>query len=335
MPSLSIIIPCHNGQQYIDRCLKSILKDKAGKYEIIVINDFSQDKTQTVLRKYAKSKTVQIINKGENIGPAKARNLAVKLAKSKYLLFLDADTELVTKNLREIPEKFKKNRSLGAVQVKILKGKTNQTETAGHFLSFAGFPYEIGVNEDERKWRSELDIFAGRSAGLAVRKDVFEKVGGFDEDYFIYGEETDLCWRIRLAGYNIIYFPEITIRHFGKSTLNKKNTFRIFYEGAKNNTANIIKNSKIPVIFYVLPLHIFSWLAISLLEIFKFRFKTSFSVWKGLWWNLCHIAKILKKRALVNKLTKVKLKNKTLFGKTSLFTLIKKGGALAKKCLDR
>ena len=318
-PTFSIIIPCFNAELYIRNCLISILKSSFSNYEIIVVDDGSTDNSAKLINSLANSKTIiKLISLTKNIGPARARNLGVSKAKGKYLVFLDADTEIEKNCLQAIATMFSKNPKIGALQTKLVKGKSNQIESLGHFLSPFGFPYEVGTENNRKENQKKMPIFAARSAGMAIKKDLFQKIGGFDEDYFIYGEETDLCWRVRLSGSKIYYLPKAKVHHFQKSTLNKKTNFRIFYEGAKNNTSNILKNAPFKTLVWMLPLHFLGWIFLSLKLILQKRVNLAGWIYKGLWWNLKNLNKTLKKRKRVAFFTiKDNQCSKIIFGKIS------------------
>ncbi|PJE68820.1 hypothetical protein COU96_02840 [Candidatus Shapirobacteria bacterium CG10_big_fil_rev_8_21_14_0_10_38_14] len=309
-PVISIIIPCFNAEKYIKKCLDSILQSKYLNHEIILVDDNSNDKTKEILTKYKKSKKIKAFFLNKNSGPAKARNYGARKARGKYLLFLDIDTEIDEHCLKQVVEKFEQNKKLGAVQASL--------DTAGHFLTFFGFPYEV-------RSKQRL-IFGARSAGMGIRKDLFEKIGGFDEDYFIYGEDTDLSWRVWLAGHEVHYLPEAKVYHFQKSSLNKKTGYRIFYEGAKNNTQNILKNAPATILLWMLPFHILAWLFLSLKLLGQKRGQHAISIWRGLGWNLKNLKKTLVKRKTIAGYTNPNNQcRQIMFGEINLKALFSKG----------
>lgn len=323
---LSIIIPCFNAEKFIGNCLDSILKSGFQDYEIIIVDDGSSDKSRKILKNYECLSQIRIFYLDQNQGPAKARNLGVKNSLGKYLFFLDIDTEIGRNVLEIITDKLEKDQKVGAFQVKLIKGKSQKIDTAGHFLSFSGFPYEIGVGEAEGEHNQETLIFGGRTAGLAIRKELFEKINGFDEDYLIYGEDTDLCWRVWLAGCEVYYLPQAKVYHFPKSSLTKKTKYRIFYEGAKNNTGNILKNANLGMLFWMLPIHLLGWVFISFKLILQKRFRSAVWIYHGLWWNLKNFTKVSKKRKeMACSTAKNNEASKIMFGKISFRKLFTKG----------
>lgn len=302
-PFISIIIANYNGERYLYQCLNSIIASSFSDHEIIFVDDGSTNKSRKILENYQKNPQIKLIFQKENQGPAKARNKGAVLAQGKYLFFLDIDTEIEKDCLKTIVAKFEEDKMLGAIQTKLIQAKTGKMETAGHFLSFFGFPYEIGVQENSKNHNQERVIFGARSAAMAICKDVFEKISGFDGDYFIYGEDTDLSWRVWLAGYKVIFLPQSTVYHLGKSSLTEKTKYRIFYEGAKNNTMNLLKNAEFLTLLWILPLHILAWIFLSLKLISQRRLLMAVWIYRGLRWNLKNIRKTLMKRKHISSLT--------------------------------
>jgi len=306
---LSVIIANFNGEKWLKSCLQSVLKEKGKWLEVIVIDDGSSDNSVSLLKKILeKNKRVKLIELKENKGPAKARNLGVKKSKGKYLLFLDVDTEVKKGALKKLVKRLESDRKIGAVQAKL--------DTCGHFLSWWGLPYEIN--------RPQKIIFGGRTAGLIVRRKVFEQIGGFDEDYVIYGEDTDLCWRIWLAGFRVEYEDKAVIKHWGKSSLSSKTKERIYYEGAKNGLSNILKNADKNMIWWMVWLNFMAWVIIWLKLILAGRVRIGMAICRGWWWNVINLRKTMKKRKKV-----VRIKNNqvrgVMFGKIKLSDLLKKG----------
>lgn len=306
---ISIIIPCFNAEQYIKKCLNSILRSKFPNYEVIVIDDGSTDNSIKEIQN-AKCK---IIKNRKNLGPARARNIGGKKARGKYLFFLDIDTQVDPNCLTKIVEKFKEeDKKVGAIQANL--------GTAGHFLSFFGFPYEIKEEKKERL------IFGASTAAMAIRKKLFEKIKGFDEDYLIYGEDTDLSWRVWLAGYKICFLPQAKVHHCHKSSLDPKTEYRLFYEGAKNQTGNIIKNAPLKILFWMLPLHILGWVILSIKLALGKRYRLAAWIYRGLGWNLKNLGHVLRKRKIVSSYpVKNNQCSQIMFGKINLERLCSQG----------
>ncbi len=254
---VSIIIINYNVKYFLDQCIASILQSEFDEeYEIIVIDNASTDKSVEFIRQ--KYPEVILIENKENVGFSKANNQGVELSKGEFVLILNPDTILSTHTLKICHDFYKKNQNAGIIGVRMYDG-------SGAFLpeSKRGFPtpfvsfckifglaqlfpssrifnqYYLGHLDEEIN--HEVDTLTG--AFMFMRKDIFLEVGGFDEDYFMYGEDIDLSYRVRASGYSNHYLSETNIIHFkGEST--RKMSFdyvRRFYEAmiifAKKHTA--------------------------------------------------------------------------------------------------
>jgi len=304
MKLVSVVIVNLNGERYLKACLDSIMDQKA-EFEVLVVDDGSTDKSIKIIEEY---KQVQLIKLRQNQGPAKARNRGVEKSKGKFILFLDVDTEVKTGAITKLAKRLEGDKQIGAVQARL--------DTRGHFLSWWGLPYEI---DQPRKI-----IFGGRTAGLAVRREVFDKIGGFDEDYVIYGEDTDLCWRIWLAGFRVELVDEAEIKHSGRSSFSSTTKQRIYYEGSKNSLSNLIKNADGWLLIWMLPLYFTAWVVIWLKLTLSGRWSEAGAVWAGWSWNGRHLFKTLAKRRQVVRVKHNQCRQ-IMFGPLSMSQIIRKG----------
>lgn len=320
---ISIVIANFNGEKYLDDCLRSIFKSTLLNFEVIIVDDGSIDNSNKILQKYEKKERVKIYYFEINRGAAYARNFGVKQSKGKYILFIDFDCEIEKNCLKEIINKFDNSKKIGGIILKLITDN-GKLDNAGHFYSIFGFPYEIGSGENPVNYQKEMSVFGAKTSGLAVRKELIKKVGGFDEDYLISGEDTDFSWRIGMTGYGLIYLPTAIGNHHQKKIKNKSVNYRILYEGLKNNLSNIIKNSPIHVILWMIPIHFLSLMILSFKLIGQRRVDDSLLVYKSILWNIIHLDKTLMKR----KLNKVYIKNsmaKIMFRPINYLELMKKG----------
>lgn len=155
---------------------------------------------------------------------------------------------------------------------------------------------------DDGQFDDVVELFSAKSAGMIARRDVLMNIGGFDEDYFIYVEETDLCWRIWLNNYKVIFIPMSIVYHaFGrKPKLESTRTkFLSKYHGTKNYITTLIKNFGTWNMIKVLPFHIGFWIGIILWFILRRRLSEAKLVTKGLLYNLTHFRRIWTKRKII------------------------------------
>ncbi|MDA1317551.1 MAG: hypothetical protein O3B87_06070, partial [bacterium] len=178
-----------------------------------------------------------------------------------------------------------------------------QYDYAGDYISSFGFLVERAEGaQDVGQFDTIEKIFSVRGAAMIMRKDVFNEVGGFDEDYGYYWEEPDIAWRIWLHGYEVYFLPSVTVYHaFG--TDEKQIEYYldndIIFKGCRNAITTMIKNFEAKNLFFRFPIHILFWLVLSVPIFIKGEFSKSYAIWRGVFWNLFHIYKTCSKRARI------------------------------------
>lgn len=307
MPELSVIIVNYNGALYAARCIKSILSSNAISKEIIIVDNKSTKNDVAFLRDKF-NKKIKIIKMRDNYGPARARNEGVKHSKGKYIAFLDNDTKVHPNWANTAIEEFKKHKDLGVIQCKLLLMKDHsKLDYVGEYLGQNGFLVQRakGGEVDNGKFNHKVEILAAKSAGMFIRREAFLSAGGFDNDYFIYVEETDLGWRSWLKGYRTIYLPSSIVYHeFGTSSIilsKNQNSYNTKFHGSKNYILTLIKNLGNESLIRILPLHVILWLGLSLYVFFRGDYKASFWILKGVVWNIINLKKSLRKRHVIQK----------------------------------
>lgn len=318
-PVISVIIANFNGERYLEACLKSVFVEINKSYEVVVVDDASTDHSLNILKKFQKKRNFSLIQLKKNVGTGNAINSAVKKARGKYLFFLNNDAYIEGKWSNQIINFFKKFKKAGIGQSKILKVGTRNFDYAGDYIGPFGFLIERARgSKDQGQFDNVDQVFAIKGTAMFLRKEIFERLGGFDPDYKFALEETDLCWRAWLAGYEVYFVPTITVYHaFGtaeKVTVDyyhKKGD--ILYQGSKNTISTLIKNLGPKKLLVVLPIHIACWLILSILFWMKLQPSRGLALQKGITWNLLHLGKTLKKRSTIQK--KRKLTDDTLFKK--------------------
>lgn len=149
------------------------------------------------------------------------------------------------------------------------------------------------------------EILSAKSAAMVIRHDVLDEIGGFDEDYFIYLEETDLGWRVWLKGFRIIFVPESRVYHaFGttQKILPKQQNYLVKFHGTKNYITTLIKNLGTKNLLKILPLHIALWIGMAGWFGIKRQTNDSWFIIKGIFWNVVNLKMVWKKRRIVQKM---------------------------------
>jgi GT2 family glycosyltransferase len=211
-PDVSIIIPVYNKWRYTLNCLKSICKNTAGDYEVVVIDDASIDETAEV---FSNVKNLNLVTNKQNAGFVESCNRGARASKGNYILFLNNDT-MVTKNWLPPLLEVTKREDVGAVGSKLVYPDGTLQEAGGLIWNDgSGWNYGRGddLNEPEYNYVREVDYCSG--ACLLLKRELFEKVGGFDERFKpAYCEDTDLCFSLRKLGYKVMYQPMSVVVHF-------------------------------------------------------------------------------------------------------------------------
>jgi GT2 family glycosyltransferase len=216
----SLIIINYRTKEITAACLDSVFKNCRGDFEIIVVDNNSGDGSVSFLQEKFGAK-IKIIANEENAGFGRANNQAAKIAQGDYLFFLNSDT-LVEEDIFPLLKVCFANPGAGIAAPRlILPGGSPQEYAGGRLPDF------FSALTRRREKNPKLEWVSG--AALAVRKDVFEKVGGFDENYFMYFEDIDLCWRIKLAGYEAVLADSAKVIHFGGKSLTENRERKKFY----------------------------------------------------------------------------------------------------------
>jgi GT2 family glycosyltransferase len=242
---LSVIIVNYNVKYFLEQCLHSAIKAlKNIDGEIIVVDNNSVDGSCGMM--HEKFPEIKLIENKQNTGFSYANNQAIKISKGEYSLLLNPDTVVEEDTFEKVVSFMDENPDAGGLGVKMIDGNGNFLPESKRglpspmvaFYKIFGlsalFPkskifgrYHLGFLDNEEI--HEVDVLAG--AFMLLRKKTLDEVGLLDEDYFMYGEDIDLSYRITKGGYKNYYFPETTIIHYkGESTKKGSiNYVRIFY----------------------------------------------------------------------------------------------------------
>ncbi|GIV44270.1 MAG: hypothetical protein KatS3mg035_1393 [Bacteroidia bacterium] len=225
---LSVIIVNYNVRHFLEQCLHSVMKAAKGlSVEVFVVDNNSVDNSLEMVRE--KFPEVKIIANKENVGFSRANNHALRIAKGEYQLLLNPDTVVEEDTFKKVIDFMDNHPDAGGLGVYMIDGKGNflpeskrglPTPLVAFYKIFglsALFPkskifgkYHLGYLDKEKI--HEVEILSG--AFMLMRKAALDKVGLLDEDFFMYGEDIDLSYRIIKGGYKNYYFPETRIIHY-------------------------------------------------------------------------------------------------------------------------
>ena len=235
MIRLSVIIVNYNVRNFLELCLLSVLKaSKNIQTEIIVVDNNSSDGSyELILEKFPQ---IIPLRNSENLGFSKANNQGVAIAKGEYVLILNPDTVVAEDTFDKIISYSDTKENFGALGVKFIDGtgnflpecKRNFPSVKIAFQKLLGFSNKYYANQIDNNENKEVEILSG--AFMLLKRDVYLKNDGFDEDYFMYGEDVDLSYKLTNRGYRNYYYGAATIIHYkGESTLKDKHYLKNFY----------------------------------------------------------------------------------------------------------
>ena len=234
---LSVIILNYNVRYFLELCIKSVFRSIASiDAEVIVIDNNSQDNSCKMLYEVFGDK-VRIIENTINLGFSKAYNQAVEYCNGQYVCILNPDTVVAEDTFIKALKILEKDQNIGALGCRMIDGlgnflpesKRNMPSPSVALKKILGNSkqYYASLKESENGY---VEALAG--AFIVMSKAAYKKVGGFDEDYFMYGEDIDLSLKLLKSGYKNYYSADLTIIHFkGESTL-KNNTYAKRFYGA-------------------------------------------------------------------------------------------------------
>ncbi|NBC04351.1 MAG: glycosyltransferase [Bacteroidetes bacterium] len=256
--SFSIIIVTWNALEHLQRFLPSVAATDYSDFEIIIANNASEDgTTEWVEENYPDCK---VVTYDRNYGYAAGNNRAVKYASGEILVFLNNDVKTEPHWLDSFDNVFQ-DHSVGIAQPKLRSVEKPEyfeyAGAAGGYIDWMGYPFCRGrlmdlVEKDEGQYNERSDIFWATGAAFAIRKELFQKAGGFDEDFEFHMEEIDLCWRCLKFGHKIKYVPKSTVYHLGGGSLAHGSPRKVFYN-YRNNLLMLLKNLDrliVPKIFF-------------------------------------------------------------------------------------
>ena len=307
---ISIIAPFYNVKNHIEDFLRSLSEQTYRDFEVILIDDSSTDNSANIVRKYFPS--ARIIHNSKRLGAIKSRNIGIRNSRSSYIALLDSDTLVDREWLKKLFEVIHSDMDIGICAPKILKySEPNIIDSLGHSLYYDFSPMHrkcggIGTAH----FNKNQEIFGMCLAGALFRKEVFEKVGLFDEDYGQNFGDDEWTWRARLAGYKCIYVPASVMYHKRQQT--SELDLRLLFLWERNRIWSMIKYYSLIMIlesiYYSLKRYVISIFLYLIIKKKKNKLSTFTVIITILyaWWEaLLKFPLFIKKRKWVRQICKV------------------------------
>lgn len=254
MKKVSAIIVNWNGKDVLSGCLQSLLKQDYENLEIWVSDNGSEDGSQAMLKELYPS--VRLLENGENLGFGSAVNRALQKAEGNYFLFLNNDLEVAPDCVGQLVNLLESDSHIGAAIPKILYHSDRQEHSPNNSAIINSFGVVINYtgiacpNLVDQQDKDDLPFTETACGGIFMfPRDVYEQVGGFDEDLFLYHEDHDLSWRIRLGGRKLMVTPKAVCYHH----YNFNKGVQKFYRSEKNRLHILLKNLECKTLILISP----------------------------------------------------------------------------------
>ncbi|OGL60993.1 hypothetical protein A3H10_03375 [Candidatus Uhrbacteria bacterium RIFCSPLOWO2_12_FULL_46_10] len=276
VPKVGVVIPSYNSRSDLESCLGSLKFSTYSNLSMIVVDNASGDGAAGYVRSHWPN--ILLIEQSTNTGFARACNRGVselRKMKVKYVMLLNQDTTVHPRWAEPLVEYLENHAEVAAVQSLLLRADGRKINSAGNRIHFLGFGYtegdgrSLGDSRVQKFLRGPVEITYASGAAAMIRMAAIEELSLFQDDFFMYHEDLDFGWRVRLAGYKSVLVPESRVYHryeFHRSS-------KIKYEyGERNRLIVLLENYHILTLFMILP----AWL---LMEIGV----VTMSLLKG-WW---------------------------------------------------
>jgi GT2 family glycosyltransferase len=252
---VSVIIINYNGTNYLNNAVASMKRQTFRNFELIILDNQSSDgSAQSV--DLAGLPDSRVILENENHGFARGNNIAVSHASGEWLVLMNPDTVAEPdwlERLMAAQARYPHVATFASCQ-HVLDAPNTLDGVGDAYLVF-GFPWRGGFGHPLRDKPGEGEVFSPCGAGAMMRRSTFLAHGGFDERFFMYCEDVDLGFRLRLAGEQCIFVPDAVIHHAG-SGISGRYSERTVYYGTRNRVWSYVKNMPLSLLIFTLPGHL-------------------------------------------------------------------------------
>jgi GT2 family glycosyltransferase len=292
--SISVIILNYNGKVFLKACLDSVLaSDFVGREVIFVDNNSPDGSVEFIEQKYP---GIRVVKNTCNAGFSTGNNRVVPGAKGEYLFFLNNDTRLHEKALSFLFAAMEQDASVGICGCTIMDYDGKTVFHSGIGVDIFGYPVAGG------------EVFYAEGSALMIRKSLFQRLGGFDESYFMFHEDVDLAWRAKLLGYRVNTVSDAIVYHAAGASAGgsmdkgvyRSTAFRR-YLSERNNIRTLLKNYGKLSLFLIFPLYFLINLAEFIFFLLVLQPKAAFCYLKAYGWNIAHFPDTLRCRKRIQR----------------------------------
>lgn len=232
---VTVVIPNYNGLKYIRNCMESLysLQEECPFHTVIVDNGSKDGSLEVIRDEYP---WAELIALPENTGFCRAVNVGIEASKTPYVLLLNNDTVVKPGFVKHLQDAAEESEDIFSVSSMMLTMQDeNVIDDAGDRYCVLGWAYARGKGQPAHKYEKRAEVFAACGGASLYRREVFEKIGLFDENHFAYLEDMDIGYRARIYGYRNIYEPKAKVVHAGSATSGSRyNEFKTRLSSANN-----------------------------------------------------------------------------------------------------
>lgn len=311
-PHVAVVLLNYNGRTYLERNIPFLLQTTYPNKKIYVIDNASSDDSVSFLKKHYPA--VEVTAVASNKGYAGGYNEGLKKIEAAYYILINTDVEVTPGFIEPLIDIMEKNPGVAICQPKILslqnRHQFEYAGAAGGYMDLYGYTFARGrildqYENDSGQYDADCEIFWAGGACFAMSASVFHELNGFYGYFFMYFEETDLCWRAKLNGYKVYYSHASVVYHRETDQFIRQPAYRIFYV-FRNNLIMLLRNLPGRNRLVLVPVRIILNLAAAFLFLIKGYPRKSLVVLKSIaaafyWWLTVHDVPAGKKVAL-NKL---------------------------------
>jgi N-acetylglucosaminyl-diphospho-decaprenol L-rhamnosyltransferase len=294
-PSVTLITLSYNSGRHVETCLEALAR-LGGDPEIIHADNGSTDIDMDALA--ARFPKVRQIRNRQNLGFARGINQAVDAAATEWVGFINPDAFVDRDWLWAMQSAIAAHAQVSIfTSLQTDADDPGRVDGAGDNVTFFGFPYRSGFGQPVPARLAPAEVFAPCGAAMLIRRDLFLRLGGFDERFFCYCEDVDLGFRARLMGEPTVFVPEAKVAHVGSASTSVRSDFAL-YHGYRNRIWLYARNMPLMLLIPGLPVH----MALTLIGAIKDTLKGKAGiVWPAIFDGLAGLGPILRNRKKIQK----------------------------------
>ena len=249
---VTIIIPNYNGLKFMEPCFKALRAQSDQNFELLVVDNGSTDGSV----KWLEDHQIPSIFLEENTGFSGAVNIGIRESVTPYVILLNNDTEPQPDYVKEMVKAIERSPKIFSVSSKMIQlYHKDLMDDAGDMYSVLGWAYQRGVGQKSSGYNKACRVFSACAGAAIYRREVFDKIGGFDEDHFAYLEDIDVGYRAKICGYENWYCPKAEVYHVGSGTSGSKyNSFKVKLAARNNLYLNYKNMPLLQLILNLLPI---------------------------------------------------------------------------------